>query len=92
MDYSPPGSSIHGISQARTLEQVAISFSGDLADPGMGPESFEVAGGFFAIELPGKLIVDSRCFQNVRVRVLHPPKSDLGGGQFPHSKQFSDIN
>ena len=27
MDCSSPGSSVHGISQARTLEQVAISFS-----------------------------------------------------------------
>ena len=27
MDYSPPVSSIHGISQARVLEWVAISFS-----------------------------------------------------------------
>ena len=27
MDYSLPGSSVHGISQARTLEWVAISFS-----------------------------------------------------------------
>ena len=27
MDYSPPGSSVHGISQARMLEWVAISFS-----------------------------------------------------------------
>ena len=27
MNYSPPGSSVHGISQARTLEWVAISFS-----------------------------------------------------------------
>ena len=27
MDYSLPGSSVHGISQARILEQVAISFS-----------------------------------------------------------------
>ena len=26
-EYSPPGSSVHGISQARTLEWVAISFS-----------------------------------------------------------------
>ena len=25
MDYSPPGSSVHGISQARILEWVAIS-------------------------------------------------------------------
>ena len=27
-DYSPPGSSVHGISQARILEWVAIPFSG----------------------------------------------------------------
>ena len=27
MDCSPPGSSVHGISQARILERVAISFS-----------------------------------------------------------------
>ena len=26
MDYNPPGSSVHGISQARILEWVAISF------------------------------------------------------------------
>ena len=26
MDYSPPGSSVHGLSQARILEGVAISF------------------------------------------------------------------
>ena len=27
MDYSPPGSSVHGILQARTVERVVISFS-----------------------------------------------------------------
>ena len=27
MDYSPPGSSVHGILQARILEWVAMSFS-----------------------------------------------------------------
>ena len=30
MDCSPPGSSVHGISQARILKWVAISFSRDL--------------------------------------------------------------
>ena len=37
MDCSPPGSSVHGISQARILEWVAISFSGDLPNPGIKP-------------------------------------------------------
>ena len=39
MDCSRPGSSIHGIFQARILEWVAISFSGDLPDPGIEPRS-----------------------------------------------------
>ena len=33
MDYSPPGSFIHGFSQARMLEWVAISFSGGSSQP-----------------------------------------------------------
>ena len=39
MDRSPPGSSVHGISQARILEWVAISFSrrSDLPDQGIDP-------------------------------------------------------
>ena len=33
MDCSPPGSSVHGILQARILEWVAISFSGESSQP-----------------------------------------------------------
>ena len=33
IDYSPPGSSIHGILQARVLEWGAIAFSGGRVDP-----------------------------------------------------------
>ena len=39
MDCSPPGSSVHGILQAQTLEWVAISFSNDLPNPGIKPRS-----------------------------------------------------
>ena len=35
MHYSSPGSSVHGIFQARILEWVAISFSRDLPVPGI---------------------------------------------------------
>ena len=35
MDSSLSGFSVHGILQARILEWVAISFSGDLPDPGI---------------------------------------------------------
>ena len=33
LGYSPPGSSVHGISQARILEWIAISFSRECSQP-----------------------------------------------------------
>ena len=39
MDCSPPDSSVHGISQARILRWVAISFSRESFDPGVEPTS-----------------------------------------------------
>ena len=39
MDCSPPGSSVHGISQARILEWFAFPTLGDLPDPGIKPAS-----------------------------------------------------
>ena len=38
-DYSPPGSSVCGIFQARILEWVAIFSFGDLPNPGIKPMS-----------------------------------------------------
>ena len=54
MKCSPPGSSVHGILQARTLEQVAIPFSGDLPNPGIELASPAWARSFFTTEPPGK--------------------------------------
>ena len=56
MDYSPPGSSVHGILQARILEWVAISTLWDLLNTGITlrfPESPALAGRFFNTEPPG---------------------------------------
>ena len=39
VDHSPPGSSVHGILQARILEWIAIPSPGDLPDPGIEPGS-----------------------------------------------------
>ena len=50
MDSSPPGSSVHGILEARILEQVAISFSRGSSQPRDQPESLAsptLADGFF---------------------------------------------
>ena len=47
MDCSLAGSSDHGILQARIMEWVAISFPGDLPDPGIEPPVSQIAGSFF---------------------------------------------
>ena len=46
MKCSPPGSSVHGIFQARILKQVAISPPGDPPDPGIEPMSPALIGRF----------------------------------------------
>ena len=49
MDHSPPGSSVHGILQARILEWVAISFSRGCSWPKRRTWVFSIAGKFFTI-------------------------------------------
>ena len=56
-DCSPPSLSVNGIFQARILEGVAVSYSRDLSNPGIEPESLvspTLAGGFFTTVPPGK--------------------------------------
>ena len=59
MDYSPPGSSIHGILQARILEWVAVPSPEHHPYPGIEPMS-PVASGLqvnsFTAKPPGKSI------------------------------------
>ena len=54
MDYSAPGSSVHGILQARRLEWVAISFSRGSFWPKNQTHVSCIAGRFFTTEPPGK--------------------------------------
>ena len=54
MDCSPPGSSVHGILQARILEWVAISFSRGSSPPWDRTHIFFLAGRFSTTEPPGK--------------------------------------
>ena len=56
MDCSPPGSSVHRISQARILEWIAISFSRGFS-PGIKPQSLAFIGRFFTTESPGNFFV-----------------------------------
>ena len=49
VDCSPPGSSVHGILQARILEWVAISFSRGFSPPRDQTQVSCTAGRFFTI-------------------------------------------
>ena len=55
-DCSLPGSSVHEISQVRTLEWNAIFSSGDLPDSGIKSASPALAGRLFTTEPLGKPI------------------------------------
>ena len=48
MDYSPPGSSVHGILQARILEWVAMPFSRGSSQPRDQIQVSHIAGRFFS--------------------------------------------
>ena len=53
MHCSPPGSPVHGISQARALQWVAVSFPGDLPNPGIEPKSPALQADSLPTELQG---------------------------------------
>ena len=52
MDHSLPGSSVHGILQARTLDGLPRPPPGNLPDPVVEPESPALVGEFLTISTP----------------------------------------
>ena len=96
MDYSPPGSSIHGILQERILECVVISFSrGDLPDLWIEPTSLfcsALGGGFFTSsatwEAQGRLM-DLVNFLNTKLFSCHRIDTvTCSGRNLPGSPSF----
>ena len=75
MGCRPPGTLVHDISQARILEQVAISSSGDLPDPGTEPASLAspaLAGGFFTtVPLRGHLTLKPSLYHSTLLKLRH---------------------
>ena len=53
MNCSLPGSSVHGIFQARIQESIAIFSSRDLPDPGIEPRSPALQADFSSLNLQG---------------------------------------
>ena len=77
MDWSLPGSSVHGISQARTLEWVAISFSRGSSPLRDGIGVFYLAGGFIIMESTRKK--DSQTKRNLSLAGVLTWKPTQGG-------------
>ena len=66
INYSPPGSSVHGILQVRILGWVAMPSSGDLSHPGMEPVSLmspTLAGRFFTTSATWEALEMTWCVQ-----------------------------
>ena len=65
MNCSPPGSSVHGISQARILEWVAISFSKGSSRPRDPTQVCCIAGGSLLLSRQGSPYRNAGCFADV---------------------------
>ena len=64
MDCSPPGSSIHGIPQARILEWVVMPFSIGSSQPRDWTQVSHIAGRFFTIWVTGEAQTQARLWIN----------------------------
>ena len=71
MDYSPPGSSVHGILQARILEWVAIPFSRGSSWPRDQIWVFCIAGRLFTIWVTREDFKCSHCGLQIWFRSKH---------------------
>ena len=68
MDCGPPGSSVHGILQAKTVEWVAIPSPEDLPDPGIEPRSPALLVNSLLSEPPGKCLREYICIQKENMK------------------------
>ena len=70
MDCSPPGSSLHGILQARILEWVAISFSRGSSQPRDWTCVSCIAGRFFTIWVTGETLIHNMKL-HIKYNLMH---------------------
>ena len=59
MDCSPPGSSVHGILQARVLGGLPFPSPGDLPNPGIEPRSPTLQADALTSELQGVKFIET---------------------------------
>ena len=76
MDYSPPGSSVHGTLQAQILEWVTIPFSRDLLNQGTEPRFLTLQADALLFESLGK----PTAAQPTKPQIRPISESRSGGG------------
>ena len=89
IDYSLPGSSVHGNLQARILELVAISFSRGPSRPGIKLRSPPLQAGSLPSELPRKPSIQFTSVTQSCPTLCGPMDSSMSG--FPVYHQFLEI-
>ena len=77
MDYSPSGSSVHGILQAEILVWVAFLSAGDFPNPGIKPSSPALQADSLLSEPPEKL--PSPMSVSFKRKTYHPGKERSQG-------------
>ena len=85
MFYSLPGSSVHGILQARTLEWAAFPSPGDLPHPGVQCESSTLAGGFFITSTTWEALLS-------HLSLIKSPRGGLYGQYFAKQLSRTQVN
>ena len=82
-DRSTPGSSVHGILQARILERLPFPSPGDLPDPGVESGSLALQAEALPTEPPGKPHLGT----GSNLLLCVSPKSNLHGPPLPTSSE-----
>ena len=78
MDCSLPGSSVHGIFQARVLERVAIASPGDLPDPGVESGSPALQADAYRLSHQGSPMAEREELKSLLIKVREESeKADL---------------
>ena len=94
MDCSPPGSSVHGILQARVLEWVATPFSRGSFQPRDRTLVSWIAGRFFtfwATRKPFNLIMSKRHLKNLSILQLLFSHQVVSDSSWPHGLQHARL-
>ena len=83
MDCTPPGSSIHGIFQARILEWIAISFSRRSSQPRDWIQVSHIVGRHFTIWATREVMDGKRALKKILNHVSNYGNANLNSNQIP---------